>query len=164
MNNIGNIDIGNSGTSMEEALTSGTMSRDPINRDNVNQMIMANYTMRVSTFESTVNGIDQEVKNIQQSIKGIKKDYLTTASFYRSGLFALVIIVGSAWTLYSHMDTKYENRFSTIDQRFEKVENNIHSLDIRLTKVESRLDNVEKKLDAIDDKLDILIQQKHAKK
>lgn len=84
---------------------------------------------------------------------------------------ALVVLVGAAWALYSHMDTKYESRFSAIDQRFEKVESNIHSLDVRLTKVESRLDNVElrltnveKKLDNIDDKLDILIQQKQAKK
>lgn len=131
---------------------------------NLNWIIMAGYTARVSTFENAVNTISQEVKDIKQN-------YLTTSAFYRSGVIALVVLVGAAWALYSHMDTKYENRFSAIDQRFEKVESNIHSLDVRLTKVESRLDNVElrltnveKKLDNIDDKLDILIQQKQAKK
>ena len=131
---------------------------------NLNWIIMAGYTARVSTFENAVNTISQEVKDIKQN-------YLTTSAFYRSGVIALVVLVGAAWALYSHMDTKYENRFSAIDQRFEKVESNIHSLDVRLTKVESRLDNVElrltnveKKLDNIDDKLDILIQQKKAKK
>ena len=130
----------------------------------LNGSIMADYTAKVSTLESAVNTISQEVKDIKQN-------YLTTSAFYRSGIVALVVLVGAAWALYSHMDTKYENRFSSIDQRFEKVESNIHSLDVRLTKVESRLDNVElrltnveKKLDNIDDKLDILIQQKQAKK
>lgn len=171
MNSIRNIDIDNSRLSGIEFLSSGTISRNPIDRDNINQIIMADYTTRVSTLESTVNTIDQEVKNIKQSIKDIKQNYLTTSAFYRSGVIALGIIVGAAWALYSHMDTKYENRFSSIDQRFEKVEENIHSLDVRLTKVESRLDNVEsrltnveQKLDTIDDKLDILIQSKTAKK
>lgn len=140
--------------------------------------IMADYTAKVSTLESAVNTISQEIKNISQEVKTtsqevntIKHNYLTTSAFYRSGIVALVVLVGAGWTLYSHMDTKYENRFSAIDQRFEKVESNIHSLDVQLTKVESRLDNVEfrltnveKKLDNIDDKLEILIQQKQAKK
>ncbi|OOF68511.1 hypothetical protein BKG95_03680 [Rodentibacter pneumotropicus] len=131
---------------------------------------MEHYTTRVSTLENTVNTISQEVRDIKQN-------YLTTSAFYRSGVLALVVLVGASWALYSHMDTKYENRFSgidqkfqSVDQRFEKVESAIHSLDVRLTKVESRLDNVElrltnveKKLDTIDDKLDILIQQKQAK-
>lgn len=125
---------------------------DQQNGYNLSRIIMAGYTA-------------------SQEVKDIKQNYLTTSAFYRSGVVALVVLVGAAWSLYSHMDTKYENRFSAIDQRFEKVESNIHSLDVRLTKVESRLDNVElrltnveKKLDNIDDKLDILIQQKQAKK
>lgn len=169
-------------------INSGTIEGDLINQRNINQFIMEHYTTRVSTLENTVNTISQEVKDIKgnyltastfenavntisQEIKDIKQNYLTTSAFYFSGIMALVVLVGAGWTLYSHMDTKYENRFSAIDQRFEKVESNIHSLDVRLTKVESRLDNVElrltnveKKLDNIDDKLDILIQQKQAKK
>ncbi|OOF39864.1 hypothetical protein BKK49_06985 [Rodentibacter rarus] len=144
-------------------INSGTIESNPLNHRNMSQIIMADYTTRVSTLENTVNTISQEVKDIKQN-------YLTTSAFYRSGIVALVMLVGASWALYSHMDTKYENRFSAIDQRFEKVESNIHSLDVRLTKVESRLDNVElrltnveKKLDNIDDKLDILIQQKQAK-
>lgn len=145
---------------------------------NLNMIIMADYTAKVSTLESAVNTISQEVNatskevsTISKEVNTIKQNYLTTSAFYFSGIMALVVLVGAGWTLYSHMDTKYENRFSAIDQRFEKVESNIHSLDVRLTKVESRLDNVElrltnveKKLDNIDDKLDILIQQKQAKK
>lgn len=145
-------------------INTGIMENNPINQRNINQFIMEHYTSRVSTLENTVNTISQEVKDIKQN-------YLTTSAFYRFGVVALVALVGATWALYSHIDTKYENRFSSIDQRFEKVESNIHSLDVRLTKVESRLDNVElrltnveKKLDNIDDKLDILIQQKQAKK
>lgn len=145
-------------------INSGTIEGDLINQRDINQFIMEHYATKVSTLENTVDTISQEVKDI-------KENYLTASTFYRSGIVALVVLVGAAWALYSHMDTKYENRFSAIDQRFEKVESNIHSLDIRLTKVESRLDNVElrltnveKKLDNIDDKLDILIQQKQAKK
>nr|DAM74107.1 MAG TPA: outer capsid protein sigma-1 attachment protein [Caudoviricetes sp.] len=145
-------------------INSGTIEGDLINQRDINQFIMEHYATKVSTLENTVDTISQEVKDI-------KENYLTASTFYRSGIVALVVLVGAAWALYSHMDTKYENRFSAIDQRFEKVESNIHSLDVRLTKVESRLDNVElrltnveKKLDNIDDKLDILIQQKQAKK
>lgn len=145
-------------------INSGTIEGDLINQRNINQFIMEHYANKVSTLEDTVNTTSKEVKDI-------KENYLTTSAFYRSGILALVVLVGAALALYSHMDTKYENRFSAIDQRFEKVESNIHSLDVRLTKVESRLDNVElrltnveKKLDNIDDKLDILIQQKQAKK
>lgn len=145
-------------------INTGIMESNPIDQRNINQFIMEHYTTRVSTLENTVNTISQEIKDIKQN-------YLTTSAFYRFGVVALVALVGAAWALYSHIDTKYENRFSSIDQRFEKVESNIHSLDVRLTKVESRLDNVElrltnveKKLDNIDDKLDILIQQKQAKK
>lgn len=145
-------------------INSGTIEGDLINQRDINQFIMEHYATKVSTIENTVDTISQEVKDI-------KENYLTASTFYRSGIVALVVLVGAAWALYSHMDTKYENRFSSIDQRFEKVESNIHSLDVRLTKVESRLDNVElrltnveKKLDNIDDKLDILIQQKQAKK
>ena len=145
-------------------INSGTIEGDLINQRDINQFIMEHYATKVSTLENTVDTISQEVKDI-------KENYLTASTFYRSGIVALVVLVGAAWALYSHMDTKYENRFSAIDQRFEKVESNIHSLDVRLTKVESRLDNVElrltnveKKLDNIDDKLDILIQQKQAKR
>lgn len=145
-------------------INSGTIEGDLINQRDINQFIMEHYATKVNTLENTVETISQEVKDI-------KENYLTASTFYRSGIVALVVLVGAAWALYSHMDTKYENRFSAIDQRFEKVESNIHSLDVRLTKVESRLDNVElrltnveKKLDNIDDKLDILIQQKQAKK
>ena len=145
-------------------INSGTIEGDLINQRDINQFIMEHYATKESTIENTVDTISQEVKDI-------KENYLTASTFYRSGIVALVVLVGAAWALYSHMDTKYENRFSSIDQRFEKVESNIHSLDVRLTKVESRLDNVElrltnveKKLDNIDDKLDILIQQKQAKK
>lgn len=145
-------------------INSGTIEGDLINQRDINQFIMEHYATKVSTLENTVDTISQEVKDI-------KENYLTASTFYRSGIVALVVLVGAGWTLYSHMDTKYENRFSAIDQRFEKVESNIHSLDVQLTKVESRLDNVEfrltnveKKLDNIDDKLEILIQQKQAKK
>ena len=158
-NSINNTNFPNTGTIQ---INSGTLESNPINQRNINQFIMEHYTARVSTLENTVNTISQEVKDIKQN-------YLTTSAFYRSGIVALVALVGAGWALYSHMDTKYENRFSAIDQRFEKVESNTHSLDVRLTKVESRLDNVElrltnveKKLDNIDDKLDILIQQKQA--
>ena len=146
-NSINNTNFPNTGTIQ---INSGTIESNPINQRNINQFIMEHYTARVSTLD-------------------IKQNYLTTSAFYRSGIVALVALVGAGWALYSHMDTKYENRFSAIDQRFEKLESNTHSLDVRLTKVESRLDNVElrltnveKKLDNIDDKLDILIQQKQA--
>lgn len=145
-------------------IENGIIAGDQQNEHNLSRIIMAGYTARVNTLESTASGIDRDVSVI-------KSNYLTKNVFYRSGIVALVALVGASWALYSHMDTKYENRFSAIDQRFEKVESNIHSLDVRLTKVESRLDNVElrltnveKKLDNIDDKLDILIQQKQAKK
>ena len=143
-------------------IENGIIAGDQQNERNLSRIIMAGYTARVSTLESTASGIDRDVSVI-------KSNYLTKNAFYRSGIVALVALVGAGWALYSHMDTKYESRFSAIDQRFEKVESNIHSLDVRLTKVESRLDNVElrltnveKKLDNIDDKLDILIQQKQA--
>nr|DAO01832.1 MAG TPA: Protein of unknown function (DUF2730) [Bacteriophage sp.] len=159
-NNVSALDIKYDKIKIPDGIIAGNQ-QDELN---LNRIIMADYTAKVSTFESAVNTISQEVKDI-------KENYLTASTFYRSGIVALVVLVGAAWALYSHMDTKYENRFSSIDQRFEKVESNIHSLDVRLTKVESRLDNVElrltnveKKLDNIDDKLDILIQQKQAKK
>ena len=159
-NNVSALDIKHDKIKIPDDIIAG----DQQDELNLNWIIMAGYTARVSTFENAVNTISQEVKDIKQN-------YLTTSAFYRFGVMALVALVGAAWALYSHMDTKYENRFSAIDQRFEKVESNIHSLDVRLTKVESRLDNVElrltnveKKLDNIDDKLDILIQQKQAKK
>ena len=145
-------------------IINGTIAGDQQSKNDLSRIIMAGYTARVSTLESTASGIDRDVSVI-------KSNYLTKNAFYSSGIVALVALVGAGWALYSHMDTKYENRFSAIDQRFEKVESNIHSLDVRLTKVESRLDNVElrltnveKKLDNIDDKLDILIQQKQAKR
>ena len=159
-NNVSALDIKYDKIKIPDGIIAGNQ-QDELN---LNRIIMADYTAKVSTFESAVNTIDSDV-NV------IKSNYLTKNVFYRSGIVALVALVGASWALYSHMDTKYENRFSSIDQRFEKVESNIHSLDVRLTKVESRLDNVElrltnveKKLDNIDDKLDILIQQKQAKK
>ena len=108
-------------------INSGTIEGDLINQRDINQFIMEHYATKVSTLENTVDTISQEVKDI-------KENYLTASTFYRSGIVALVVLVGAAWALYSHMDTKYENRFSAIDQRFEKVESNIHSLDVRLTK------------------------------
>ena len=135
-------------------IENGIIAGDQQNERNLSRIIMAGYTARVNTLESTASGIDRDVSVI-------KSNYLTKNVFYRSGIVALVALVGASWALYSPMETNYENRFAAID----------HSLDVRLTKVESRLDNVElrltnveKKLDNIDDKLDILIQQKQAKK
>ncbi|MDW0549642.1 hypothetical protein P2F92_14455, partial [Mannheimia haemolytica] len=110
-------------------------------------------------------------------VREIKSNYLTKEAFYKAGgstLIALVVTAGIAlWTVYSHLDTKVEARFSKIDDKFVQVETNIKNLDIRLTKVESRLDNVEqrldnveqrlgnmeKKIDGVDNKLDLLLQQ-----
>ncbi|MCK3657254.1 hypothetical protein A4G18_00590 [Pasteurellaceae bacterium Pebbles2] len=142
-----------------------SISAKMINQQPINQMdiIVKDYTFRISSLEEKVNTIETDVSTI-------KSNYLTLGAFYRSGLLALIVLVGGAWALYSHTDNKYESRFSsveqkfaTIDQRFEKIDDRfqsinekIHSIDIRLTKVEEKIDN-------IDDKLDILIQQKQAK-
>ncbi|MDW0793260.1 hypothetical protein P2J15_12330, partial [Mannheimia haemolytica] len=82
------------------------------------------------------------LRQVEGDVREIKSNYLTKEAFYKAGgstLIALVVTAGIAlWTVYSHLDTKVEARFSKIDDKFVQVETNIKNLDIRLTKVESR--------------------------
>lgn len=132
---------------------------------------------QISHQETEEVNLDARLRQVEGDVREIKSNYLTKEAFYKAGgstLIALVVTAGIAlWTVYSHLDTKVEARFSKIDDKFVQVETNIKNLDIRLTKVESRLDNVEqrldnveqrlgnmeKKIDGVDNKLDLLLQQ-----
>lgn len=140
------------------------------------QLILANHQNNMSSIlmDNTGNrlgSLEEKISETEKNVSKIESNYLSKSSFYKACVTGLVILIGAAFALYTHIDKKYEDRFAKINERFEKVESNIHSLDVRIVKVEhkldvleKRLDTVEKKLDGIDDKLDLLIQQKNAQK
>lgn len=161
----------------QTAIKSGNISPLDTPEARIN-MMLSDYSFRISSLES-------DVKAIEDDVKVIKSNYLTRGDFYKTGavaLFTLIVAaVGSGWMAFENLDFKItaasdksDRKFELVDQRFQKVEEKISSMDVQLAKVESRLDNVEyrlnnmesrlsnveKKLDSIDDKLDLLIQQK----
>ncbi|MDW0586321.1 hypothetical protein P2G45_12350, partial [Mannheimia haemolytica] len=97
---------------------------------------------QISYQETEEVNLYARLRQVEGDVREIKSNYLTKEAFYKAGgstLIALVVTAGIAlWTVYSHLDTKVEARFSKIDDKFVQVETNIKNLDIRLTKVESR--------------------------
>ncbi|MDG6281258.1 hypothetical protein [Glaesserella parasuis] len=146
-----------------------TISATMINQQPINQMeiIMQNYTFRVSSLEDKVNSIEKDVNTI-------KSNYLTKGEFFKVGgiaLISLIITAGSAlWVVFTNLDSKIGSWADKNEQRFQQIESKMHVLDVRLTKVEIKIDELDKKLGVIDnkfdnltDKIDTLIQQKQVK-
>ncbi|MDP0286749.1 hypothetical protein Q7284_10285 [Glaesserella parasuis] len=146
-----------------------TISATMINQQPINQMeiIMQDYTFRVSSLEDKVNSIEKDVNTI-------KSNYLTKGEFFKVGgiaLISLIITAGSAlWVVFTNLDSKIGSWADKNEQRFQQIESKMHVLDVRLTKVEIKIDELDKKLGVIDnkfdnltDKIDTLIQQKQVK-
>ncbi|MDP0057006.1 hypothetical protein Q7344_10815 [Glaesserella parasuis] len=146
-----------------------TISAIMINQQPINQMeiIMQDYTFRVSSLEDKVNSIEKDVNTI-------KSNYLTKGEFFKVGgiaLISLIITAGSAlWVVFTNLDSKIGSWADKNEQRFQQIESKMHVLDVRLTKVEIKIDELDKKLGVIDnkfdnltDKIDTLIQQKQVK-
>ncbi|MDO9940287.1 hypothetical protein Q7424_10520 [Glaesserella parasuis] len=146
-----------------------TISATMINQQPINQMeiIMQDYTFRVSFLEDKVNSIEKDVNTI-------KSNYLTKGEFFKVGgiaLISLIITAGSAlWVVFTNLDSKIGSWADKNEQRFQQIESKMHVLDVRLTKVEIKIDELDKKLGVIDnkfdnltDKIDTLIQQKQVK-
>ncbi|MDW0856847.1 hypothetical protein P2J10_12155, partial [Mannheimia haemolytica] len=104
--------------------------------------VMKFANSQISYQETEEVNLYARLRQVEGDVREIKSNYLTKEAFYKAGgstLIALVVTAGIAlWTVYSHLDTKVEARFSKIDDKFVQVETNIKNLDIRLTKVESR--------------------------
>ncbi|MWQ50312.1 hypothetical protein [Glaesserella parasuis] len=146
-----------------------TISATMINQQPINQMeiIMQDYTFRVSSLEDKVNSIEKDVNTI-------KSNYLTKGEFFKVGgiaLISLIITAGSAlWVVFTNLDSKIGSWADKNEQRFQQIESKMHVLDVRLTKVEIKIDELDKKVGVIDnkfdnltDKIDTLIQQKQVK-
>ncbi|MFU2098307.1 hypothetical protein [Mannheimia haemolytica] len=102
----------------QTAIKSGNISPLDTPEARIN-MMLSDYSFRISSLES-------DVKAIEDDVKVIKSNYLTRGDFYKTGAVALftlmVAAVSSGWMAFENLDFKITAASDKSDRKFELVE------------------------------------------